>query len=204
MNFEMIKGGRMKKQVVMNLVLALMISGLVFTVSCAKKQVVSDSVVAIEDTTDADARAAALEKQRAMEEERLRQKALQEASLSEAARAQKAAALEKFVTQNVQFDFDSSELTPMARAILKEKALWLGENSGVRIIIEGHCDERGTLEYNLALGERRAAAAQKYLIDLGISQSRMSTISYGEERPLDPAQNASAWAKNRRAQFVVK
>ena len=94
----------MKKQVVMNLVLALMISGLVFTVSCAKKQVVSDSVVAIEDTTDADARAAALEKQRAMEEERLRQKALQEASLSEAARAQKAAALEKFVNQNVQFD----------------------------------------------------------------------------------------------------
>ncbi|MDY0221427.1 MAG: peptidoglycan-associated lipoprotein Pal [Desulfobacterium sp.] len=196
----------MKKQVLMNLVLALMISGLVFTVSCAKKQVVSEPVVAIEDTTDADAaaRAAALEKQRAMEEEMLRQKALKEASLSEAARAQKAAALERFVDQNVQFDFDSSELTPMARAILKEKALWLGENSGVRIIIEGHCDERGTLEYNLALGERRAAAAQKYLIDLGIFQSRMSTISYGEERPLDPAHNAAAWAKNRRAQFVIK
>ena len=196
----------MKKQVLMNLVLALMITGLVFTVSCAKKQVGSDAVVTIEDTTDADAaaRAAALEKQRAMEEEMLRQKALEEASLSESALARRAAAQQKFVDQNIQFDFDSSELTPMARAILKEKAQWLGENSGMRITIEGHCDERGTLEYNLALGERRAAAAQKYMIDLGVSQSRMSTISYGEERPLDPAHNSTAWAKNRRAQFVIR
>lgn len=194
----------MKKQVLMNLVLTLIISGLVFTVSCAKKQVVSEPVVAFDqDTTDAE-RAAALAKQRAMEEEMLRQKALEESSLSEAALARRAAAQQKFVDQTIQFDFDSSELTPMARAVLKEKAQWLGENSGMRITIEGHCDERGTLEYNLALGERRAAAAQKYLIDLGITQSRMSTISYGEERPLDPAHNSTAWAKNRRAQFVIK
>ena len=195
----------MKKQVLMNLVLTLMISGLVFTVSCAKKQVVSEPV-AYEDSTDADAaaRAAALAKQRAMEEEMLRQKALEEASLTEAERARRAAAMEQFAEQNIQFDFDSSELTPMAREILKDKALWLGENSGVRITIEGHCDERGTLEYNLALGERRATAVQKYMNDLGITQSRMSTISYGEERPLDSAQNATAWAKNRRAQFVIK
>ena len=194
----------MKKQVLRNLVLALMVSGLVFTVSCAKKQVVSDPGAAIAEDAAAAAARAALEKQRAMEEEMLRQKALEEASLSESERAKKAAALEKFVDQNINFGFDSSDLTPMARAILKEKALWLGENSGVRITIEGHCDERGTLEYNLALGERRALAVQRYLVDLGISQSRLSSISYGEERPLDAANNAEAWAKNRRAQFVIK
>lgn len=197
----------MKKQVLRNLMLSLMVLGLVFTVACAKKQVSSDPMVAIvEGSTDADAasRAAALKEERAIEEQMLRQRALEEASLSEEARAQKAAALEKFVEQNINFGFDSSDLDPMARAILKEKALWLGANSGVRITIEGHCDDRGTLEYNLALGERRAAAAQRYLVDLGISQSRVSIISYGEERPLDSSADAAAWAKNRRAQFIIK
>ena len=72
------------------------------------------------------------------------------------------------------------------------------------VVSEGHCDDRGTLEYNLALGERRAQSARAYLIDLGISSSRLTTISYGEERPLDTGRNEEAWAKNRRSQFVIK
>ena len=92
----------------------------------------------------------------------------------------------------------------MAQAKLKQKAAWLKSNSGAMVTIEGHCDERGTNEYNLALGERRAESARAYLVDLGISASRLSTISYGEERPLDNRSNEEAWSKNRRGQFKLK
>jgi len=79
----------------------------------------------------------------------------------------------------------------------------LSKNPNLKIQIEGHCDERGTAEYNLALGQRRANSAMKYLISLGIPAGRLSTISYGEEKPLDPAHNDEAWAKNRRGHFVI-
>lgn len=197
----------MKKQVFRNLVLAFMAAGLVFTVSCAKKQVVSEPQGAsLEGTVDLDAaaKAEALAKQRAMEEEMLREKALKEAALKEAELAKQAAARSRFTNQNIHFAFDSAELTPMSRTLLKEKALWLGQNPGVQVVVEGHCDDRGTMEYNLALGDRRAFSAKKFLVDLGIAESRLSTISYGEERPIDPASNETAWAKNRRAQFVIK
>ena len=78
------------------------------------------------------------------------------------------------------------------------------ENPRAKIIIEGHCDERGTNEYNLALGDRRAFSSKSFLVDLGISDSRLRTVSYGEERPLDPGSDEGAWAKNRRAHFVIK
>ncbi len=197
----------MKKQVLKRLMFVVMAAGLVFTVSCAKKQVVSEPMgAALEGTVDPDAaaRAEALAKQRAMEEAMLREKALKESALKEAELAKQAAARSRFTNQNVHFAFDSSELTPMSRMLLKEKALWLGENPGVNVVIEGHCDDRGTMEYNLALGDRRAYSAKKYLMDLGIAESRLSTISYGEERPIDPANTETAWAKNRRAQFVIK
>ena len=177
----------MKKQVLVNLMLTLMVMGLLLTVSCAKKQVISEptGVTTVNDTGDADAaaKAEALAKQKAMEEAMLREKALKEAALAEAELSKRNAAKTRFTTQNIHFAFDSSELTPMSRMLLKEKALWLQENPGVRVMIEGHCDERGTTEYNLALGERRALSAQNFLINLGISESRLSTISYGEERP---------------------
>ena len=83
------------------------------------------------------------------------------------------------------------------------KLTFLNQNSSVRSQIEGHCDERGTNEYNLALGERRANAAKQYLTTAGVSAGRLSTISYGEERPLDPGRNEAAWARNRRAHFVI-
>ena len=112
--------------------------------------------------------------------------------------ARKAGALE-----NIYFDFDKYNLRPEAVQKLDKTADWLSKKPGVKIRIEGHCDERGTNEYNLALGDRRANSAKKYLADLGISVDRLSTISYGEERSADPGHNEAAWAKNRRDEFKL-
>ena len=106
-----------------------------------------------------------------------------------------------FEGERIYFDYDKSELKPEARAVLKKKAEWLRDNPEFSARIEGHCDERGTNEYNLALGERRANAAWRFLNALGISGARLTTISYGEERPADPGQNQDAWSKNRRDEF---
>jgi OmpA-OmpF porin, OOP family len=121
------------------------------------------------------------------------------------AAAMAAPGAESHVLEDIHFDFDQYELRPDARAILKRHAAWMMENQDaiLTIVVEGHCDERGTAEYNMALGQRRANAAAKYLIDLGVDAKRISTISYGFERPLDPGHNEEAWAKNRRAHFVV-
>ena len=108
-----------------------------------------------------------------------------------------------FEAENINFDFDKSELKPEARAILVKKAEWLRNHEEFSVRIEGHCDERGTNEYNLALGDRRADSAKAFLVDLGIAASRLTTISYGEERPLCMQQTEECWAKNRRGHFVV-
>ena len=105
--------------------------------------------------------------------------------------------------EDIYFAYDRSFLSPMAQENLKRKADWLMANPGATATIEGHCDERGTGEYNLALGERRAESAKSFLIDLGIAAKRLSTVSYGEENPVDPRSIEEAWAKNRRAHFVV-
>ena len=106
--------------------------------------------------------------------------------------------------EDIYFEFDRSTLTSESQEILRKKAKWLEANRDVKVVIEGHCDNRGTNEYNLALGDRRAASTKEFLINLGISPSRMVTISYGEERPLMQGQNEEAWAKNRRAHFEVE
>jgi len=108
-----------------------------------------------------------------------------------------------FMTERVYFDFNKSVLKPEAQTLLKKKADWLKANANTKLLVEGNCDERGTAEYNLALGERRAESAKKFLTDLGIDAKRISTISYGEERPVDPQHTEAAWAKNRNAGFVV-
>jgi peptidoglycan-associated lipoprotein len=105
--------------------------------------------------------------------------------------------------RDVPFDFDSAVLLESARPILDRTAEWLRSYSTVTLLVEGHCDERGTVEYNLALGERRATAAYNYLVSLGISASRLKTISYGKEFALDPGHTEEAWARNRRAHFEV-
>jgi len=105
---------------------------------------------------------------------------------------------------DIHFEFDQYLLTAEARRRLDGIAALLKESPGLRLLIEGHADERGTPEYNLALGDKRAQAAKEYLVGLGIDPQRLETISYGEERPLDPASNELAWALNRRAHFVVR
>lgn len=198
----------MNKKLWMHVVMAILVAGLFLTASCAKKTVVSDATT-IEDQAraqaEAEAAAAAAAAKKA-EEERIRQQELQDEAARQAAveQARLEAAKTRFLHQNVHFAFDSSELTDAAKALLKEKADWLKANTGASVIIEGHCDERGTTEYNLALGERRANAVKQYLQDLGIGGFRLSTVSYGEERPLDPGKTEDAYSKNRRAQFVLK
>jgi peptidoglycan-associated lipoprotein len=107
------------------------------------------------------------------------------------------------VLSDVFFEFDKSRLTDEGKQALAENARQLKEGSSMAIIIEGHCDERGTNAYNLALGEKRANTAKEYLVSLGVDAGRMQTISYGEERPFDQGHNEAAWSKNRRAHFAV-
>jgi peptidoglycan-associated lipoprotein len=105
--------------------------------------------------------------------------------------------------KQIYFDFDQFTLSADARKVLGNNAKYLKMNGDAKIVIEGHCDERGSDEYNLALGESRALAAKSYLVSLGISAKRLSVISYGEEKPAAKGSNESAWAKNRRAEFKV-
>jgi peptidoglycan-associated lipoprotein len=106
--------------------------------------------------------------------------------------------------KDVFFAFDDYSLTQEAREILASDGKVLAQTSNLKIVIEGHCDERGTVEYNLALGEKRALSAKNYLVSYGIEPSRISFVSYGKERPFDPGHDEAAWAKNRRAHFVVQ
>jgi peptidoglycan-associated lipoprotein len=195
----------MKRKLII-VALLLIIPAMLFTVSCAKKTVATEPTT---DTSAADeaARKAALEKQ-AMERQRLEEERL----AAERADQLKREAMERemmmsknsFLNENIHFDFDSAVLNYQAQELLKQKAAWLRANPSENVVIEGHCDERGTNAYNLALGERRAESARSFLINLGISAARLTTISYGEEKPLDPGHNEEAWAKNRRDAFVLE
>jgi len=172
----------MRKKLWIILALLLVIPGLLFTASCAKKVVKSELAVTEDE-------AAAAEKARQQASEMMREKM---------------AARNMFINEDIYFDFDKSNLLLLAQDVLRRKAEWLWSNPEISVIIEGHCDERGTNEYNLALGDRRAESARSFLVDLGIASSRLTTISYGEERPVDSGHNEEAWAKNRRAHFTIE
>lgn len=105
--------------------------------------------------------------------------------------------------KNIYFEFDKFDLTDSAIRQLEQNGRWLLDNTSVKVIIEGHCDERGTEEYNIALGERRANSAREFLIRMGVSPNRMTTVSYGESRPMLNEANEIAWSKNRRAHFRI-
>ncbi len=105
--------------------------------------------------------------------------------------------------QDAFFEFNDSTLTAAAQTALTSSATWLKKNGQYNLLIEGHCDERGTEQYNLALGDRRANQAKEYLVTLGVDAGRIRTVSYGEERPFDPGHDESAWAKNRRDHLVL-
>ncbi len=184
----------MRKKMWIILALLFVIPGLLVTVSCAKKTVKDETALQQQAEEEARIKDDQTERQRRMEEERLQ----------EEARRKLAAAQERFLNEDIHFEFDRSNLLPEAQEILRWKAAWMQKNPNVQVTIEGHCDERGTSEYNLALGDRRANSAKSYLMDLGIYGSRLNTISYGEERPADYGSNEEAWAKNRRAHFTLE
>jgi peptidoglycan-associated lipoprotein len=104
---------------------------------------------------------------------------------------------------DVHFEYDAATLTDEARAILEKHAAWIKAHPGLKIAVEGHCDDRGTAEYNLALGDQRARAAYDYLVSLGVPKAGLSAVSYGKERPIDNGSSEAAWARNRRAHFAV-
>ncbi len=211
-------------------VLFVLLLALIFVSGCAKKAVLKEETAAPKEsvvtevkpavpekkiTDDGEARRRAAREQaerdaalKAQAERDAAAKALAEKEAAAKKKAKKeasvaVAAKELYEFADVYFDYDKTTLKEDARETLKKHADWLNKNGDVKVIIEGHCDERGTAEYNLALGERRAKAAARYLSDLGVSAQRISTISYGFERPLDPRHNEEAWAKNRRAHFVA-
>ena len=149
-------------------------------------------------------------REKALREKELREKAERERAAREAAeRAKKEAAaklaaiLKELQIPDIHFDFDKYNLKPLAQTTLKNSAPAYLKYKDYKLVIEGHCDERGTAEYNLALGQKRADETAKFLVDLGIEKDRIKTISYGKEMPLDKGHNEDAWAKNRRAHFVV-
>ncbi len=108
------------------------------------------------------------------------------------------------VLKTVYFAFDSIDLTPDAQATLRANASWLKGHSAYKFVIQGHCDERGTIEYNLALGDRRGNTVRDYLESLGVARARMRVLTFGEERPATPGHDESAWTKNRRAEFLLE
>ena len=187
----------MKRRIWLMAALLMLLPMALMMSACAKSGVTS-ATQADQAALDAErARQEELARQRALEEERLQQEQLLSQQAQDAERT-------RFMNENIYFEFDKYRLLPEAQEILRNKADWMRANPNVTAIIEGHTDERGTTEYNLALGERRAESAKSFLVDLGISASRLTTISYGEERPLDPRSNEEAWARNRRAQFVIE
>jgi peptidoglycan-associated lipoprotein len=185
--------------------LALAVLVIFFAAACTKSKISSEPVTTTTAEEEAARRAAEearqreLARQKALAEENLKEESISERMTSERAQDDKT----RFENEDIYFDFDSIRLTPEAQESLTKKGKWLRENPTTTVTIEGHCDNRGTNEYNLALGEGRAQSAKTFLMDLGIDAARLNTISYGEERPLDPQQTENAWAKNRRAHFVI-
>lgn len=116
---------------------------------------------------------------------------------------EKVAELRESSLETIYFDFDKSDIRTDQRDKMNKNARLLSDNNNVKIRLEGHCDERGTNEYNMALGDRRANSVRQFLTDYGISDSRITTISYGEERPVDAGHNEDSWAKNRRCEFKI-
>ena len=198
----------MKKYLTLIGLLMVFSFGLTIFSGCAEKQaVVKDE--AVQEQKAATAQAAPVtatddEAARRAKEQADREAALKAQAAKDAREKKNAAALNDLNIQNIYFDYDKSNIRSDAREILKANAGIFTKNSSAAIVVEGYCDERGTAEYNMALGERRAQEAKQYLVNLGISVSRIETISYGEERPLDPRSTEESWAQNRRVQFLLK
>jgi peptidoglycan-associated lipoprotein len=194
----------MSKKSLVLLVLILCL-GLVIT-GCPKKTVLKEepTVKKAEEPVAEREKAAKAEAERAAKEKELaKEKEFEKSLVAKKEPGITGEVFESKMLKDIHFDFDKYDIRPGDAEILKENAALLMKNPSVKIQIEGHCDERGTVEYNLALGERRANSAKRYLSSLGLTVNRVSTISYGKEKPLDPGHNEEAWAKNRRDHFIV-
>ncbi len=178
----------MKAWMKLLMVLVLVFPVLIFPVSCSKEMVQSDtkpvarSELPAPEETEAAAAAPRVEST---------------APAPEAAEA-------GFENRNIYFEYDSAKISEQAQLVLTRQARYLRANPEVMMTIEGHCDERGTEAYNMALGDRRAESARNFLVDMGIDADRLRTVSYGEGRPVALNHDEAAWARNRRARFVVQ
>ena len=179
--------------------LLVILPGLLIVTGCANKavhteQMAEEAAPAPEEKATQQKAAAAVEVQAAED--------VNPVQTEEATRTARMVSQE-VMRDDIYFDFDSAVLKDTAKDELVRKAEWLRENPDASVIIEGHCDERGTSAYNIALGDRRAQSAMVFFVDMGINAKQFSTISYGEERPVDAAQTEEAWATNRRAHFAI-
>lgn len=176
-----------------------------FLFSCGKKEIKGEGIVSNPPAPMENEAEKGKKQVRIKEQEPadlgMKERALKE---EEARRMKEAAEKARFESEDILFEFDQYILSDTARQNLNKKAQWLQKFPSAKVLIEGHCDERGSAEYNLALGQKRADAAMQYLVSLGINANRISTISYGKEKPLDPGHTEAAWAKNRRDHFVLK
>jgi len=209
----------MKRNLIIAVLVVFAFSSVFLLPSCAKKQVVTEEkevkappkeVAKVEEEKPAVKEVKEAEEDKKAEEAKLEK--LKELEMAKKREAEAKAAEEKawqerriakVEAESIYFDFDKSFIKLEYRAVLQAKAEFLKDDPNIHIRIEGNCDERGTNEYNLALGERRADSAAKFLVSLGISPDRIETISYGEERPLASGHGGGAWAQNRRDDFTV-
>ena len=209
----------MKRNLIISVLVVFAFSSVFLLSSCAKKQVVTEEkqvkappkeIAKVEKEKPVVKEAKEAEEVKKAEEAKLEKlkeleitkKREAEAKLNEE-KAWQERRIAKVEAESIYFDFDKSFIKLEYRAILQAKAEFLKDDPNIRIRIEGNCDERGTNEYNLALGERRANSAAKFLVSLGIPSERIEAISYGEERPLASGQGGGAWAQNRRDDFTV-
>jgi peptidoglycan-associated lipoprotein len=206
-----------RNSVWIGLVAIVLCLSVAFLTGCAKKSTLKEqAVVTQEQKPAAEAPAVAAPAAAAPDDSAARERALREQALRDDAAAREAAdkaakeaaakaaaIMKELQIPDIFFDYDKYNLKPLAQTTLKDGAPAYLKYRDYKLVVEGHCDERGTAEYNLALGEKRAMEAAKFLADLGIEKERIKTISYGKEMPLDTASNEDAWAKNRRAHFVI-
>lgn len=188
-----------KSMAVVFAVAALFCFSAAFVTGCAKKEAVKEEMPVVKEKAPEPTAPAKMESKKPEAAPQPMKEQAEGMTKMEAAAPAKAA----YEFSDIHFDFDKYNLRPEDREILKKHAEWLTANKNYSVRIEGNCDERGTVEYNLALGEKRAREAKKYLVELGVDEARISTVSYGKERPLDSGHNEEAWAKNRRDHFAV-
>lgn len=202
----------MKRNLIIATLVVFACSSIFLLSSCAKKQVITEEreikaapkeVAKVEKEKPPVEKEAEIERAKRVRLERLKELESVKKRETEAIEAWQERRAIKFEAESIYFDFDKSFIRAEYRTDLKKKAGYLKDNPNINIRIEGNCDERGTNEYNLALGERRANSAEEFLLSLGISADRIDTISYGEERPLASGHDENSWAQNRRDDFVI-